>query len=146
MKNRVWCALLLIGIASGVLADDRAVATNYLRARCATLAKGATAADVEKVVELFAENAVIEHPKFGAVVKGRDAIRRGLLSHVGEYTGDSEESGVLLLEVLSSTGAVALKTRTTFVVGENAERKTIVREGMAIVEVSDGRISRLIEY
>jgi len=143
---RLRIALAVILVSTSVFADDRAVAVEYIKARCATLSKGATAADVEKVLALINDDAVVEHPKFGAIVKGKDAIRRGMVSHLEDYTGDRDESGIIVLGSVDSPGAIAFKTRTTFVTGEGAERKVVQREGLTIVEIKNGRISRLIEY
>ena len=143
---RLLCILLVAFVSATALGDDRAVAVDYIKARCATLARGASEADVEKVLSLIHEDAVIEHPGFDAVVKGKDAIRRGLMSHLADYTGNREESGIVVLGSVEAPGAVAFKTRTTFVVGEGSARKIVAREGLTVVEVKDGRISRLIEY
>lgn len=139
-------ALLLVLMAPMTAADDRAVAVEYIKARCATLSKGATSADVDRVVALFSDDAVIEHPAFNAVVRGKEAIRRGMVSHLEDYTGTRQDSGIIVLDSVESPGAVAFKTNTTFVVGDGASRKVITREGLTIVEVRGSHISRLIEY
>src|SRR5205085_6650346 len=123
MKSMIGIGLLLL--ASAAFADDRAVAREYLRARCRTVEAGATAADIDRVVALLADDVVVEHPRFGAVVNGKDAVRRGMLSHVGDYTGNADDSGIELLDLMNIGGAVALKARVTFVVGAEAERKVV---------------------
>lgn len=110
---RLLCTLLLVFASAVAFGDDRAVAVDYIRARCGTLVRGASEADVERVLALINDDAVIEHPRFGAVVKGKDAIRRGLVSHLAEYTGDREESGIVVLESVQSAGTIAFKTKTT---------------------------------
>jgi ketosteroid isomerase-like protein len=139
-------ALLAALVAGAVAADDRAVAVEYIRARCATLTAAATEADVDRVMAVIADDAVIEHPRFGAVVKGKEAIRRGMVSHLDSYTGDQRESGIVVLEEIFSPGAVVFRTNTSFVTGEGPTRQLTEREGLTIVEIRDGRISRLIEY
>ena len=144
MRKSIPLALFLF--ASVAVADDSALARQYLRARCRTLAAAATAADVDRVLALLADDVVVSHPRANADVVGKDAVRRGLMSHLTDYTGNSDESGIQLLEIITTPAAVALKTRTTFVVGEGAARQVVDREGLTIVEVRDGRIVRLIEY
>jgi ketosteroid isomerase-like protein len=144
MRN--MAVLLLALAATAARADDRAVALEYIRARCAVLTTGATERDVDRVMAVLHDDAVVEHPKFGAVVRGKEAIRRGISSHLHEYTGDAKESGILVLGSVESPGAVAFRTRISFVTGEGAERKPITREGLIIVEIREGLISRLIEY
>lgn len=138
--------LIVLSNASFLFAHDRALAREYLKARCRTLAAGASAADVERVLALMADDVVIEHPRANVEVVGKEAVRRGIMSHLSDYTGNGDDSGIELLEVITTDAAVALKTRTTFVVGVGAERKVISREGLTVVEVRDGRITRLIEY
>jgi ketosteroid isomerase-like protein len=144
MRSLVALGLLLITAAA--LANDKAIAREYLKARCRTVAAGATAADVERVLALLADDVVVEHPRANAEVVGKEAVRRGIMSHLADYTGNIDESGVELLESIATDAALALRTRTTFVVGEGTERKVISREGLTIVEVRNGRIARLIEY
>jgi ketosteroid isomerase-like protein len=143
---RALAALGLLFLTFYAFADDRTIARDYLKARCRTVAAGATAADVDRVVALLAEDVIVEHPRAHAEVVGRDAVRRGLMSHLADYTGDGQESGIELLQAITTDDAVALKTRTTFVTGQGATRKVTEREGLTIVEVRDGRIARLIEY
>ena len=143
---RFLSALLLAFISANASGDDHAVAVDYIRARCATLVRGASEVEVERVLALIKDDAVIEHPMFGAVVKGKEAIRRGLVSHLAEYTGDRQESGIVVLGSVQSPGVVAFRTKTTFAVGEGSARRIIAREGLTVVEIKDGRISRLIEY
>ena len=138
--------VLLLLSAPIAIADDRAIAVEYVRARCTILTKGATAADVEKVVAFLADDAVVEHPAFNAVVRGKEAIRRGMVSHLDEYTGDARESGIVVLDSVEAPGAIVFRTNISFVVGEGAERKSVSRDGLIVVEVRDAQITRLIEY
>src|SRR6187549_1085724 len=116
---RLTTSLLLFTLlAPSASAAGRDVAVEYIKARCATLSKEATAADVERVMALLSDDAIVEHPAFQQVVRGRDAIRRGMLSHLGDYTGDRKESGIIVLDSLETPGAFVFKTNTTFVVGE----------------------------
>jgi len=139
-------ALLLLLVAPQLLANDRTLARDYLRARCSTLVKGATEADVDRVLHFLDDDVVVEHPAFNAVVRGKEAVGRGMTSHLPEYTGGREESGIVLLSTVEAPGAIVMKTRTTFVIGEGDARKVIAREGLTVVEIQDGYIVRLIEY
>jgi len=139
---RSTAALLLLLLT----APAPATAVEYIKARCATLLKGASASDVERVLAMLTEDAVIEHPKFGQSVRGKDEIRRGMMSHLRDYTGDQHDSGIVVLSSIEAPGVIAFRTNTAFAVGEGAERKVIGRDGLTIVQVSGSQISRLIEY
>lgn len=127
-------------------AGARDVARSYLEARCKTLQRGATAHDVERVVRLLSDDIVLQHPRFGAVVDGKEAVRRGLLSHLDDYLGNEKNSGIELLSLMEAPGVVIMKTRTTFLVRDKAGERRISSEGVTVAEVAGDQIRRLIEY
>jgi ketosteroid isomerase-like protein len=144
---RSFIALLVLLVVGPITAaDERALAVEYIKARCSTLSKGADEADVDRVLALLTDDAVIEHPRFGQTVRGKDEIRRGMMSHLADYTGDEHDSGIVVLSSVEAPGVIAFRTNTAFVVGEGAGRKVISRDGLMIVQVSGSQISRLIEY
>ena len=144
--RKALLAALLIWPCLVQASENTTIARDYLRARCRTLAQGATAQDIDRVVSFLADDVVVQHPAFNAVVEGRDAVRRGIASHVDEYTGTSADSGIELLSIDEGPGIVVMKVRTTFFVGEGEKRREISRQGFILAEIAGTRIRRLIEY
>ena len=144
--RRLLLLAMLISTSLVHASENSTIARAYLRARCRVLSQGATAQDIDRVLALLSDDVVIQHPRANAVVEGREAVRRGIASHVDEYTGTAADSGIELLSIDEEKDVVVMKVRITFFVGEGETRQEISRQGFILAEIAGSRIKRLIEY
>jgi len=97
--------------------------------------KGASSADVEAVLAFCTDSFRYVHPAFGAQVDGKDAARKGMLSHLGE-TSDA----VLTVERGMTSGRnVALDVTTSFRAAESGER--VDRRNLIVLGFDGDRIA-----
>ena len=76
----VIASLMLTGPGESQDADP---ADAYLALTRAVMAETATAADVDALLALYADDVVYEHPRVGIRIKGSEQVRRGLVAFLG---------------------------------------------------------------
>lgn len=119
------------------------LAKDYLVAWRRAFDAGATGEDIDRLAAFFAEDGVVEHPRAGARVEGRDAIRRGLASHVGDYVG---EGRIQVADIRSTPRAVVVDLTLTFNVPGDDGPRAVTGRHIKVIELADGRIARVIDY
>lgn len=92
------------------------------------------------------DDVVYEDPAVGVRIAGKAAIRDGMLSHVGDYRGTREQSGLVVLSRLIGRQAVAVEVRETFQVERDGALQTIDRRKLKVLEFHEGRIRRVLDY
>jgi len=146
MMQLSWTLLILVSLTAPPQPSLREAADDYLRALCPTLARGASESDLERVLSFCTDDVVYEHPIFGLKVEGKERIREGMRSHVADYVGTRDESGVVVLSRIVSKDAVAVQVRETFFVEQDGKRERIQRDKLRILEFREGRIRRVLDY
>ena len=66
-------------------ANSETIVKDYLVALRNAFDGDATSDEIDRIADMFAVDGIVEHPRANARVDGRDAIRRGLASHIGDY-------------------------------------------------------------
>jgi hypothetical protein len=114
----------------------------YVVERTAAMQEAATAADVERVLALFAADAVYEHPAFGMRIAGIDAMRAGRLRQLGI----TRNARVRVRERVALSGVEAISEELTFEARDSDRWRSVTRRQLLVFEYKDGRIARVLEY
>ena len=120
-----------------------AVVERYRLARARTMEAGATDADVTAATALLADSVVYEHPAAGARRVGRATLTEGMRSFLGRTRNPS----IRVVRQITGRGVVVAEEQVSFEAsreGGGWERST--RTQVAVYEVRDGHITRIIEY
>ena len=144
MKQCVSLAVV-VAFAIGITAAAAGAATNHnkdaiarfyeLRER--TLDQRGTAADVNRLLALFAGDATYEHPAFGVVMNVEEA-KAGMLSHLGEGV----DALYRIQRVRFGKDFAVVEATLAYAV----DGKAITRRGTAIFEFKNRKIARIAEY
>lgn len=142
--RRMTSALLLLALAVPASAehsqsDLKLIAARYVEAQEAVMEKDAGPAQVDALLAFYTDDFAYHHPQFGATVRGRDNLRKGISSHLGE-TSDAE---ITVKGILRSGDILSVSTETRFT--NVADRKTIVRPGIMVLTFKDGRIVQRVD-
>src|SRR4051794_13399765 len=114
---RILAAAIALGAASIAAAGDsqavqlEAIARRYILAQQRAMEKNATASDVDAVLAFCTDSYRYVHPAFAAQVDGKDAARKGMLSHLGE----TSEPALSIEKTMQAGQTLALDVRTSFV-------------------------------
>ena len=119
------------------------VVEQYRSARIRTMEAGATDADVAAATAFLADSVVYEHPAAGARRVGRATLTEGMRSFLGRTRGP----GIRVVRQITGRGVVVAEEQVSFEAqrgGGGWQRST--RTQVAVYEVRDGHITRIIEY
>jgi ketosteroid isomerase-like protein len=117
---------------------DRAV--RYLRAQEHVMQRGASMADVDRLMGFYAPNYVYRDAKVGITVAGIEAVRRGSASHLRE----TADAAVRVDGAVASGDTVALKVRTSFTLAASGKR--VQRSNLVVLHYSGGKIAERIDF
>ena len=138
MRTLTAILMILFTLQLGVAASPQkdAIAAFY-EYRTHMLGQQGTAADVDGLLTLFADQAKYEHPQFG-VVMNKEEARRGMLAHLREGT----DVAFHVHRIRESKDFAVAEVTFRYVV----DHKEIVRTGVAIFEFQGDKLSRVAEY
>ena len=148
MKTWIRC----IGI---VLLSQRASAqsltTDVLRATTLRIVElesrrqliGAAPATIDSLLALYSDSVVYEHPNAGAVVRGKAALRQGMLA----YLGSTRSVVATHPEIVIGPAVAVVKTNVRMEVRDGANWTPVTRRGLRVIEFDrTGLVRRLIDY
>jgi hypothetical protein len=103
----------------------------------------ATPADVERFLELCTDGLAYEHPRVGAVIRGKGEVRKGLLAHLGETRADRTR----LIDWVEGPNVLVLHIDRAFEVRDGEAWKPVQRGSVFVLETEpSGRIRRILDY
>jgi ketosteroid isomerase-like protein len=139
-----YAALFFFPLAGAAAEQPRdAIVREFLSAKAAAMRQGATAADVDKVLAYYTDDIIYEDPKVKVRVEGKEHMRSGMLSHVGDYAGKTRIS---VDQSISLANAVAAIVTEGFWVNGDSGRQKIQRQRLQVWEFRDDKICRVIDY
>ena len=106
------------------------------------MAEHASAEDVERLLELYADDAVYEHPRAGARSEGQDLLRTGITSHLGETRAPK----IQIRQTLTGEGFAILEIEVKVDVRKDSEWVPSERRQVLVLELKDSRIQRIIDH
>jgi len=103
----------------------------------------ATPATIDSLLALYSDSIVYEHPGAGAVVRGKDALRRGMVQYIGSVRSVLAEPPRLTV----ARDVVVVETTARMEIRDDAKRTPVTRHGLRVIEFDKaGRVRRLIDY
>ena len=102
----------------------------------------ATLADVDRLVDMYADDAVYEHPHAGARVEGKALLREGIASHLGETRAPKIE----IRQTIAGESFAILELTVKMDVRRETQWVAMERRQVVVLELRDSRIQRIIDH
>lgn len=135
----IFFSLLLNGNAQ----DKTELIDEYLAALSSTMHGNSTSEDVDKLLMLYADDIVYEHPKFGMKIETKDSVKGGLMSFLESYGGTEDDARITSSNQMLGSNVSIVEFEMTFKTKEDQE---VVRKQIQVLEINNGKISRIIDY
>jgi hypothetical protein len=126
------------------LAPDQLIqiAGDYLRAREASMGQSSGKEAVEKVVAFCTDDVVYEHPEFHIKVEGKENMRSGMMSHVGE----TRNPKITILNKIAGHNMVVIESTEAFEVEKDGKWEPYSRKRVTLFEFDQNKIARIVDY
>ena len=131
-----------VAAAQSALAGPSAIVDRFLTLDRARQAPGATAADVERLLDLLTDSVVYEHPRAGARLLGKSTLRQGMLGYLGSVRNAADS----VVERTTAPGVVVLVAQTHGEAENKGKWVPFTRRTLRVFELDGSRIRRIIEY
>ena len=103
----------------------------------------ATPATIDSLLALYTDSIVYEHPNAGAIVRGKDAMRRGMANYIGTLRVVHADAP----RVTVGHGVAVVETNARVEIRDDGKWIPVVRHGLRVVEFdANGLVRRLIDY
>ncbi len=139
-------AAVLLAAALVAPSDEIHVAKDWLVALRSTMHGGSTASDVERVLSLYADDVVYEHPRVGMRIEGKADVRQGMLRFLGAYAGGPEDVRFEVADLRSAPGVVVVDLQVSMKTRKDDGIADVQRRQLLVVHVKDGRITRVLDH
>jgi len=137
------CALCPRSTSAGATAvDSEALAQRWVQRLAATMKEHATPADVDRLLDLYANDAVYEHPHAGARVEGKTLLREGTLSHLG----DTRAPKIVIKQTIAGESFAVIESSVKLELRRDAQWAPMERRQVVVLEMKDSRIQRVIDH
>ena len=140
--------VLVSGVARGqesVPADGklRALALRATELEMRRQLASATSATIDSLLALYADSVVYEHPNAGAVMRGKDIMRRNMPQFMGSVRAVKSDPP----RVTIGHGVAIVETRAFMEIDDRGKWVPVTRHGVRVVEFDSlGLIRRIIDY
>ena len=145
-RASVLLAILCAAVSSAALAaprpDSQAIAQLWVQRLSATMEEHATAADVDRLLELYADDAVYEHPHAGARVEGKAQMRKGVGSHLGE----TRNPKLQVTQIIGGESFAVVEMNVHLDLHDEDKWVALERRQVVVLEIKDSRIQRIIDH
>ena len=139
---RLAVPLCLLFFCPQLKAQENSIAVQYLDSLTALWEEDASSVEIDALGRLLADGAVYQHPRFEMRMEGRSTI----LAAMTQFLGTSRAPHVSDVVVLNGSGVTVLAFDLSMEVrGEDGWRR-IERHQVAVLEVFDGKITRISDY
>jgi hypothetical protein len=122
--------------------DLGAIVDRLMALERARQAPGATAADVDRLLELMTDSVVYEHPRANARLHGKAVLRQGMLSFLGSMRNARDS----VVERTTAPGVVVIVSETHAEMLRDGAWVSLRRRGLRLFEFDGDRVRRIIEY
>jgi ketosteroid isomerase-like protein len=138
------CVLLISAAPSRLAAapDSQAIAQLWVQRLAATMEEHASSTDIDRLLEMYADDAVYEHPQTGARVEGKSELRKGISSHLGETRAPKIE----ITQSLTGDGFAVVELILKMDVRQDSQWVAIERRQVVVLELKNSRIQRIIDH
>lgn len=137
-------AIMAMQIVALCQADSaRGLVREYLAAQNVSMQLNATSQDIEKMLNVFSDDIVYEHPAAKTIIEGKNKMRAGKASYLG-LTKDAKYS----VKILSSKNdvVIAIVSMTFLSKQDDGNWKPGHRSNITVFEIDEGKIRRILDY
>jgi ketosteroid isomerase-like protein len=122
--------------------DLEQLALQYLALDSARQSEAATETDVDRVLARLTDDVVYEHPRAGARIQGKEALREGMLSFLGA-TRAARDS---VINVVVGPGVAILTVLQSFEMRQDGHWEARQRRAVKVFEFQGELVRRVIDY
>ena len=134
---------LVVGSTAAMGQDtSEDLAGDFLTRWRATMAEDATAGDVDRLLALYADSVVYEHPRVGVRIRGKEQIRGGML----RFLGGTRRPRITVAHRAIVPGVVVLELQVGFEIRRGDGWEPSTRRQVTVLEIQDRLIVRMIDY
>jgi len=122
--------------------DSQTLAEQWVKRLASTMQGQASAADVDRLLELYADDAVYEHPHANARIEGKAKMRAGISSHLGETRAPKLQ----ITQTLSGEGFAVIEFTVDLELRQNEKWLPMHRRQVVVLEFRADHIQRIIDH
>lgn len=140
----IWFLIISFTLLrTGNAQDKTEIVEEYLIALSATMHGESDTENIDQLIVLYSDNIVYEHPKFGMKIESKKSVKSGLMAFLGSYGGTNRDVRIKKINRIIGSDVAAIEFEIRFKTKEDEE---VVRKQVQILEIKDGKISRIIDY
>jgi len=118
------------------------IARAWVERLSATMQQQASPSDVDRLLDLYADDAVYEHPHANARIQGKQDIRKGISSHLGETRSPRIE----ITQTLAGEDFAVIELAVAFELHQAEKWLPLQRRQVVVLEFKHSRIQRIIDH
>jgi ketosteroid isomerase-like protein len=147
-KTVAWAMFLLSGLSSlaasarATQPDSGALARRWVQRLAATMEEHASAADVDRLLDMYTDDAVYEHPLAGARVQGKSLLREGIASHLGETRAPK----IQITQAIVGESFAIVELAVKLDIRRDTGWVAMERRQVVVLELKNSRIQRIIDH
>jgi ketosteroid isomerase-like protein len=119
-----------------------AVAQLWVQRLAATMEQHATAGDVDRLLELYRDDAVYEHPHAGARIEGKALMRSGISEHLGE----TRAPRIQITRSMAGEDFAVVELSVNAEVQQDTKWIPLERRQVVVIEFKNSHIQRIIDH
>lgn len=137
-------AFLLAGVesANAQQSESQALARTWVQRLSATMEEHASQRDVDHLLELYADDAIYEHPHAKARVEGKDSLRKGISAHLGE----TRNPKLQVIQVVAGNGFAVIEFKASMDIFDDNRWAPAQRRQVVVLEFDGERINRITDH
>lgn len=136
------CMLLSGYVGAAAAAQSDCLIDDYLRALEQTQQVEATADDVDRLMNYYADEVVYEHARVGATIRGKEQLSQGMRS----YLGQTRNSKITVDKVISADDVVVIEYDRSYQYLADGSWHDKVQHQLTIFQIADSQITRVQDY
>jgi ketosteroid isomerase-like protein len=118
------------------------MARRWVQLLTSTMEEHASPADVDRLLEMYAEDAIYEHPHAGARIEGKVLMRAGMASHLGE----SRNPRIQINRITSGEDFAVAEFSLKMDVRQNDRWLAMQRRQVVVFELKNSHVQRIIDH
>lgn len=122
--------------------DSEARARQWVQRLSATMQEHASQNDVDHLLEIYADDAVYEHPHAKARIEGKAVMRKGISSHLGE----TRNPNLQIVQILSGAGFAVVEFKLGMDISDDQRWVPMSRRQVVVLEFDGTQIKRVIDH
>ena len=124
----------------------RELVEDYLMTLKTTMVKGASQKDINHLLNLYTDNVIYEHKRFGAKVSGKKQITEGMLTHLNDYQGTEQNTRFEVINITLGYNIAIVEYWQIFKVKDGKSSRDIKRRKLTILLYDGTLINRITDY